>query len=164
MENERKTVVGIDPDVEKSGVCVLKACTIQSISSLRFPALVDFLTGLSQTTPSAIVCVEGGWLNKSLWHRAFQQNPRVCGHVGKSVGANQQVGKLIVQIALHKGLQVKVVRPLTKRWKGKDGKITQSELSCIAKQTGFGELPKGRTNQDERDAILLAIVSYNSHN
>jgi len=49
----------------------------------------------------------------------------------------------------HYGIEVIEHFPLRKIWKGKDGKITQEELASF---TGL----KGRTNQDARDAALLA--------
>jgi hypothetical protein len=54
-------------------------------------------------------------------------------------------------MAEHYGLHVTLRRPLTKCWHGKDRKITQAELEAI---TGTA----GRTNQEMRDAALLAWV------
>jgi len=54
-------------------------------------------------------------------------------------------------MARHIGLNVEEIKPLRKYWKGKDGKITPQELQSF---TGF----KGRSNQDGRDAALIAWV------
>lgn len=49
------------------------------------------------------------------------------------------------------GLKVVEHLPLFKCWKGKDRKITDEEIKCF--------MPiKGRTNQESRDAALLAWV------
>jgi hypothetical protein len=65
------------------------------------------------------------------------------------VGANAQVAKHLIALAKYFELEVEEAKPLRKCWKGKDGKITAEELKMI---TGFA----GRTNQDARDAALLA--------
>ena len=51
-----------------------------------------------------------------------------------------------------------LIKPLAKRWKGTGGKITNEELNDILKRNGFDELK--RTNQDVRDSVLIALVSY----
>ena len=49
--------------------------------------------------------------------------------------------------------------PLRKVWKGKNGKITHEELLMVCKRHRL-TLPKHKqraTNQEDRDALLLAI-------
>jgi hypothetical protein len=48
------------------------------------------------------------------------------------------------------GIEVIEKEPLRKIWKGPDGKITHTEITAI---TGWD---KKRSNQEERDAMLLA--------
>lgn len=98
----------------------------------------------------SFVIIEGGWLNESNWHvRGKGMTVAKAAAIGRSVGMNHQTGILIAQICESYGIPYEVVRPLPKRWKGKDGKITAEELAYF---TGYEK----RTNQDERDAILLA--------
>ena len=68
---------------------------------------------------------------------------------GYDVGRNHETGKKIVEMCQHLGIEVLEHAPLRKGWKGKDGKITHEELASF---TGL----MGRTNQDARDAALLA--------
>lgn len=77
--------------------------------------------------------------------------------IAKNTGANQQVGKLIIEMAEHYGLPTMLQKPLRKRWTGKDGKITQPELEALMKCYRIAYPEKLRTNQDCRDAILIAI-------
>jgi hypothetical protein len=55
----------------------------------------------------------------------------------------------------HWGISHDIIKPLVLRvkgrniWRGKDGKITHEELAAF---TGI----TGRTNQEERDAMLIA--------
>ena len=51
------------------------------------------------------------------------------------------------------GMQWQFVKPFRKVWSGRDRKITHEELSAV---TG---LVYGRTNQEMRDAALIAWVS-----
>ena len=55
-------------------------------------------------------------------------------------------------MARHIGLEVDEIKPIHKCWKGKDGKITQDELSKIV-----GGLDR-QLNQDARDSAILTWV------
>jgi hypothetical protein len=70
---------------------------------------------------------------------------------GTAIGRNHEIGRKIIEMCEYHGIDVIPVRPLRKIWKGVGGKITQDELEQI---TGI----TGRTNQDGRDAALLAWV------
>ena len=66
-------VIGIDPDVDKSGVAFLECSTRKlEITSLTFPDLLDYLQWVKQQTEnnhqSVRVIIEAGWLNQSNWH------------------------------------------------------------------------------------------------
>ena len=99
-----------------------------------------------------MVVVEAGWLNKvSNYHTAAGRRGQ---RIAKNVGANHQVGKMIVEMAKHYGIEVVEQAPLRKCWKGKNGKITHEELASF---TGL----MGKTNQDARDAALLAWIYAN---
>ena len=75
--------------------------------------------------------------------------------IAKDVGANHETGRKIVEMCRHYGIKVLEHAPLVKCWKGRDGKITHEEL------VAFTGLMGGRTNQDARDAALLAWVFAN---
>lgn len=150
--NRADNIIAIDPDVHKSGVAYLKPATQKlEVSNLTFPQLLDYLQFCCRTADdskqSLIVVVEAGWLNqKSCFHSA---QGRGVERISKNVGANHQVGKLIIECCENWGIEVVEQRPLTKCWQGKDGKITAEELKTFTGLTGH-------TNQDGRDAALLA--------
>lgn len=155
MTKKYDNIIAIDPDVKKSGVAYLKTATAQlEVTTLTFPSLVDYLQYASRvcenTGETSIVLVEAGWANKSHWHVKRGDNARQASAKGNSTGRNHEVGRKIVEICKHYGLEVVEHPPLRKCWKGKDGKITHGEL---VKLTGIAE---SRTNQEERDAALLA--------
>lgn len=70
--------------------------------------------------------------------------------MGYDVGRCHRTGELIEEMCDNLGLEYKQQAPLTKVWKGQDRKITHEEIVRIT-----GLIAK-RTNQEERDAILLA--------
>ena len=149
-----QNVIGIDPDIDKSGVAHLnvKDMTLE-VSTLPFARLVDYFDHVvarsKETGQSVIVVVEASWMMKSNWHLKFGSRKEYAAATGYKVGQNHQTGKLICEMARAKGLEVLEHAPLRKCWKGKDGKITADELKQI---TGL----IGRTNQESRDAALLA--------
>lgn len=151
---KHQNVIGIDPDIEKSGVGFLEVATRKlEVSTLSFPDLMDYFDHVvatkRETGQSVIVVVEASWMMKSNWHLKFGSRKEYAAATGYKVGQNHQTGKLICEMARAKGLEVLEHAPLRKCWKGKDGKITADELQQI---TGL----IGRTNQESRDAALLA--------
>jgi len=145
-------IIGIDPDVNRSGVAYLKPASRKlEAESLTFPQLIDYMKMVSEYSKesgkSVIVVVEAGWLNKiSNYHTTSDRSGQ---RIAKNVGANHETGKKIVEMCRHYGLEVDEVKPLPKIWKGRDRKITHDELAQI---TGI----MGKTDQEQRDAVLLA--------
>lgn len=152
-----KTIIAIDPDVEKSGVAVLD---IESRSlelySLPFPDLIDFIYNFPDKDVVRIA-VEAGWLNKTNWHSA--PSMAAAANIGNRTGRNHETGRKIVEMCEHKGFSVSLIKPLGKRWKGPNGKITHNELKSVLNGRKI-VLNRKRTNQDERDSILIAIHEY----
>lgn len=144
-------IIGIDPDVDKSGLAWLNTSTRQlEAVSLPFPELLDHLLHIKAAyRDNAIVVVEASWLISHNWHTRSGDNRRVSAAKGNNVGRNHEVGRKIVEMCKHYGLEVVEQSPLKKCWQGKDGKITHEELNYF---TGI----TGRTNSEMRDACLLA--------
>lgn len=159
MKNYDK-VIAIDPDKDKSGVCVVDThLGLASVYSMQFPKLIDYIVKEKEASDSKSeimkVVVEAGWFNiKSNWHTSKSKG--VAAKIGKDVGANHQTGRLIVEMARHNGIEVDEVHPLKKCWKGRDGKITQDEMEHLMKRNEIST-HKHRMNQDERDALLLGL-------
>lgn len=153
-----KTIVAIDPDVTKSGVAVIdvEQKTVETLS-LSFPDLVDHIYDI-QDKDSVRIAVEAGWMNKPNWHCA--PSLAAAANVGNRIGRNHETGRKIVEMCEHKGFSVSLIKPLGKRWKGSNGKITHCELESVLKGLKIA-LNRKRTNQDERDSILIAIYEYN---
>lgn len=131
-------IVGIDPDIDKSGVAVLHDTKAIEMTTLTFTKTLEFV----RMNKPIIKCVyvEAGWLNKkSNWHGA--SNMSVAARVGKNVGENHATGKLLIQCIEAEGIKVIPVQP-TK---------TKLDAEQFDKLTKY----KGRTNQEVRDAAML---------
>lgn len=152
-----KRIVAVDPDVTKNGVAVIDVeSRMVTVDALPFADLIDFLYGIEDKS-SLIVAVEAGWLNKPNWHMA--PSMAAAANIGNRIGRNHETGRKIVEMCEHVGLSVCLVKPLKKRGKGSDGKTTHKELESVLKGRKLA-LNKKRTNQDERDSILIAIYKY----
>lgn len=151
-------VAGIDPDVGRSGVGVVHVKARKAeMMALPFPLLLDYLRGLREwmdgSGGKALVVVEAGWLNRSNWHIKGRDGKTVSAAIGASTGRNHETGRKIVEMARYYGLETVEAKPLRKVWRGSGGKITHGELSVVV-----GGLDVKRSNQEERDALLLAWV------
>lgn len=158
IQNKKKidVIIGIDPDVEKNGVAYLECeSKILEISALSFPDLLDYLRYVQRcaetTQKHLVVVVEAGYMNKGNWHLNPKDTKAAAAAKGNHAGRNHETARKIVEMCKHWQMEVKEVKPLEKCWKGKDRKITHEEL---ARFTGV----MGRTNQEGRDAALLAWV------
>ncbi|GAB4023340.1 hypothetical protein GCM10028808_73490 [Spirosoma migulaei] len=148
-------VVGIDPDIDKSGLAVYSRIS----KKLTYCDAVPFyklLENLALIKPGdAIFRVDAGWLNKGFHHQnalpdGFEKwdvESKLAYYfkLGTQVGRNFAVGQLIVGllVATHGQDNVREVRPLPRnpKWSAED----------LKRYTGWD----ARTNGDSRDAAKL---------
>ena len=162
MKQNYDTIIGIDPDCDRSGAAVLDIPGRRmEVYSWRFPELMEFLPLRKREAGAEgrrlLVVVEASWMTETNWHGRPMDSRKVSSKKGYDVGRNHEAGRKIVEMAKdHYGLAVKCRHPLRKCWSGRDGKITHGEVVSLLAGSGvaFG---KSRTNQEERDAILLAL-------
>ena len=153
-EGRKHYVIGIDPDVDKNGVAIVERETRRiSLHSLTFCDTTDTLNEVAQVCDalhhSLLVIIEAGWLNQSNWHlRRFDSRALVVAK-GVAQGRNEQVSRLLGEFCQHRHIGYRFQKPHRKCWQGTDRKITHRELAS------FCDIKK-RTNQEERDAALLA--------
>lgn len=149
MKGKADIIIGIDPDVNKSGVGVVNSKGEVEVFSFTFPELIEHLKLSAQLKDCTVVVVEASWKISTNWHTGRGDSIRTAARKGKDAGRCHEVGRKIVECAQYYGLEVVERLPLKKIWKGKDGKITDEEIKAF--------MPiQGRTNQEERDAALLA--------
>lgn len=160
MLQKPRIIIAIDPDAEKNGIATLNVITRKlTLQTLSFPETLDYLLYIKRqcevTNDPYIVVIEAGWLNKGNWHLIKAESHARAAAKGNSVGRNHETGRKLVEMCEHWHIPNDTVKPLILRikgrniWQGRDGKITHEELAIF---TGI----TGRTNQEERDAALLA--------
>ena len=161
MRQEYDKIIGIDPDCGRSGVAVLDMGTLgMQVHTMAFPELVQYLNCLAADGVEGmriLVVVEASWRTETNWHGRRGDGYRVAAKKGYSVGRNHETGRKISEMAQSYGLEVDEKSPLRKCWKGKDGKITHGELVSLLDGSGVWHSLGGRSNQEERDAALLAL-------
>ena len=149
--NSHQVIIAIDPDCEKSGIALLSEGVDIMLQSMLFPDLVNLLLEASEDGAiKSTVVVEAGWLNKSNWHLNSNDSKAVAAAKGNAVGRNHETGRKIVEMAKYYGLEVIEVKPLSKIWSSKDGKISHAEIAYF-----IPNFPN-RSNQETRDAALIA--------
>jgi hypothetical protein len=142
-------LIGIDPDVDKSGIAVYNTITKQAVVfSMSFFDLYEFL----KTEKSDLIKIEAGWLNKkSNWHNSYyskkagcivNNNSSVNQKIAQRVGANHEVGRKIASMCDHLEKKYELVIPR----KSKTNSAFFKKLTGIKKST-----------QDERDACMLVF-------
>lgn len=154
-------IIGIDPDVDKSGVAEFNIpARRMEAATLCFADLMDYLqhikANFSDKGEKVLVIVEAGWMNATNWHTGRVRSIAAAAKTGQNTGRNHEVARKIAEMSRHYGLETKEVKPLRKCWKGADGKITHAELGSLLEASGITPLA-GRTNQELRDAVLLSV-------
>lgn len=157
MEKPRY-IVGVDPDVYKSGVAVLETRTgtfeiIQALNIIEFISLVGgkmLSLALRYGGTSNVVFVIEDSDSTTNWHLPPGTSPRAAAAIGHGAGLCHATQRHLEEIAKSVHFQVILHSPLKKSWMGRDGKITQEEITQF-----MPGLPK-KLNQECRDAALLA--------
>ena len=146
-------ILGIDPDVKKSGMALLdvEARRFRFVEAYDFGELLRTFGMLAEDNglrPLKVV-VEDSWTTTHNWH-LYGMSLNKAAALGRSVGLCHATGMHIITAAKLYGLDVTTMTPLKKMWKGRDGKITQQEIAAF-----IPDWPR-TSNPEERDAALLA--------
>ena len=140
----QKLYIGVDPDIDKSGVCLYYSKTNFELLNLKFFELFDKLYLLKDCENLDIeVVIESGWLNKSNWHKVTNGSAAINANIGLRTGANHEVGRKIIEMCEYLKLKHRIVKP------------TKSKIDA----KGFEQITKhkGRTNQEQRDSCMLVF-------
>lgn len=137
---KQKILIGIDPDVDKSGIAFKNGKLIE-LSNLTFFQLLDFLKFQKEQDQKPVVYIECGFLNASNWHKKINASASLNSKIGERTGANFETAKKIVEMCEYLGLEYVKIKP------------TRSKVNAdFFKQiTGIEQ----RTNQEQRDAYML---------
>lgn len=167
--NESRTLlIGIDPDTKASGWAVidLSERTVH-LETLPFMDILALLTEWRREVDDHYLdesysyrfVVEDIWTVAHNWHVSARDNRQTISKKGYHIGRCSMVGQLIYEaIGAHFFPRI-AQPPLRKVWRGADGKITHPELLELCEKHDL-ILPPSKlkqTNQEERDALLLAL-------
>jgi len=151
-------VIGIDPDIYLSGVAVIDLTNNDiKLSTMRYPELIGYITSLTEGNDNILVVVELDRETTHIWHPSRHITTALANKMGYDVGKCIQRGADIADMLRYLGCDVQEQKPLRKQWNGKDGKMTDAEMRRLKGIT----ITKKRTNQEERDALLLALAWTN---
>lgn len=123
---EKWLVIGIDPDVDKSGVAIRNKQTGGiELTTMDFWSLIEYLKGTAWKT--RLVVIEAGFLNTKSNFRDAQQvvtalnsdNPvaglakqkRIGENISVKVGRNHQIGILLVEYCQKNGIPFLAIQP-----------------------------------------------------
>lgn len=149
-------IIGIDPDIQASGVAILNPRTEDiSLQCLDFVSILHLLDEYADKVKKGLqlrIFIEYSAATKHNWHltRSYEKSS-LASAKGYSLGQNHQIEQCIYDYAFnYHGLDIVRQRPFKKCWKGPDGKITHEELAAML------PIKEKATNQEKRDAALLA--------
>ena len=146
---KNKILIGIDPDLEKSGFAIKQESKIELLN-LTFLQLTNKLNELVNVhnKENIEVYLEKGELNKSNFHvktipKSVRDIKVYCAKIGANTGKNFAVASLIEEFLIDLQITYFIVKPTSK-------KRTHLEINNLIK------LPS-KTNQEQRDALMLII-------
>lgn len=135
-----KILIGIDPDVDKSGFARIEGNQLK-LDNLSFFDLYEELKSYQNQVTKPIVYVELGSLNKTNWHSKESKSSKWNSNIGAALGRNFEVANKIVEMCEYLKIPYVKIKP-------KSSKITNDYFKKI---TGIDT----RTNQEQRDAMML---------
>lgn len=148
VKNTEGVVIGIDPDLVKSGVAEVVDGEIVKLHALAFPQLIEFAKLQHESHKQIEFIVEEVEADKTTYQRAGT-NQHQMRKIAQNVGQVKGVKRVLVECLLHEGIPVRLVKPL----KGHYKKKAKADAKFFNQLTGWA----GSSNEDKRDAGLLAL-------
>lgn len=143
-------IVGIDPDLEASGVALVINGQLVEMKTLSFFSLMELIRSYKD---EALFAVENVELNKALYAKHNGKNQRVRERIGQNVGQVKAVARLIEQWLIQSNAPYVMVAPLKGRFKK-----AKEDKEYFNRLTGW----TGNSNADKRDAAMIALYGIKS--
>lgn len=157
-ETKSDFLIGIDPDIKKSGVAVFNCQDnkFEYIGSLEISEIFKLLEEYKLTANRIEIHIEAGWLkSKANFHN--KGSNRLSGEtVSLHIGRNHGYGMCLRDALVAMNYSVIERNPLIKKLWKVAGAWTPFGRMQFEKITGF---KKGTITDDERDAVLLVYLS-----
>lgn len=138
-------IIGIDPDLVKSGVAMAKDKKLIQLHAMTFPQLLEYAELWKDKAHFIIENVE---FDKPTYIRPGT-NARMMCKISQNVGQVKGTYRQLITCLEHMGCTVKKVKPLT----GAVKKRAKKDAQYFNQITGWA----GGSNEDKRDAALLAL-------
>lgn len=154
--------IGIDPDLDKSGVAIIFQqriqvlnCTFNHLVFTFFKNLAD--QQISSPNINTTIFIEAPYLNKTFFQPVKAAMP-VIAKMNRNIGENHAVAKIIVECAKSYGLNVIPVLPVrSTNYRDRGKKITGPQYVQMLERHGLlSEITA--SNQETRDAALIAVT------
>jgi len=134
-------IVGIDPDMRKSGVCMLDSTgRIMTLDSLTIVDLMAFI----EWNKDAVYAIEDVTKNKAIYGRCMKDYAKTA--KAQSVGMVKAAATLITEIVEEMTERKIILAPVGL------GKQVKNNAELFKEITGY----KKQTNEDKRDAWAIA--------
>ena len=159
---DNRVIIGIDPDVEKSGCCIIYPNKDMFLFTLSFAETIEKIDNINSLNEVQVI-VEAGWLNSKSDFSLFAGGRKmipisealIATKKAKNTGSNHAVGKLLIEMLKHHTIDVSEMKPLSKsRWHG--DKCSRDELNGVLERNGYKTFKQN--NQEQRDATLIALT------
>ncbi|WP_351122617.1 hypothetical protein [Shewanella sp. T24-MNA-CIBAN-0130] len=141
-------IIAIDPDVEKSGVAITEKGQILDLCTKSFVELVKFIAVVQKREASLIVIIEDVEANKSVFSKKYKVGPKAKLKIAQDIGRVKATARHLKAFLEDMGVNVVMIKPL----KG-TVKAAKTNAALFNRLTGW----KGSSNEDKRDAGLLAL-------
>ena len=149
VKNNQGLVIGIDPDLVKSGVAVSFNGSLSQLYALSFPELLEFAKDkYAEHGDRVEFIVEEVEADKTTYQRAGM-NQNKMRKIAQNVGQVKGTKRVLVDCFNYYGIPVRLVRPLRGEYK----KQAKNDAKYFNRITGW----TGSSNEDKRDAALLAL-------
>lgn len=145
----KQIIIGIDPDVEKSGVALVEDGNIEILLNLNLWDLFDLLKEFKEckTDDNLTVVIEAGWIDKN--GKEAKNKSYHGGGKGSSydVGRNSEIGRQIAKFCKENGINYVLRQP-----RGYSS-LNADYFKSITKY-------EGRTNSETRVAAMFALDEW----
>lgn len=150
---KHKLVIGLDPDIDASGVAVWDRETNSFASIFKCPIEDIFEFFQEFSTVNTLIYVEAGWKNDKANFRRGRKSA-VSETISMHVGMNHAASKISARILKKMGFEVVETTPLRKGFMKNNNGWTPAGREHFYKITGLQK----RISDDEKDACLLAYT------
>lgn len=139
-------IIGIDPDLRKSGVALINCGEIKELKSLNFVDLILYCRE-HWVKDNAVVKMEDPNFNKPVFKRAGVSALAML-KIAQNVGQVKATATLLAEAIMSHGVPVEMVPPLIGY-----PKAAKNNSDLFKKMTNWN----GSSNEDQRDAAMIAL-------